>query len=255
MRRYVASLWLLSVAAPSAMTVLGAPAVVWLGFFTAAVLLDTGHSISPIAMSWSHAGFRQEMLGRPWKFIALPLAIMALAGSVGAATSAGWTSFVPGPYHSREITDLSNPFPILVWAYILWNFYHFGMQNFGVLRLCGWRSYRWPTMVGCVGLTTVALINFPPIVAFNHWVVAIGLCGKVMKDWRRWAFLAAMPTLGAIAIAWSVPTSHGTMILVIPWLISLRIGLGLVHFLYDRWTWKMSDPAVRATIGRSLILA
>ena len=37
--------------------------------------------------------------------------------------------------HSKKITDLSNPFPILVWVYLIWNGYHFGMQNFGVLSL------------------------------------------------------------------------------------------------------------------------
>jgi hypothetical protein len=55
--------------------------------------------------------------------------------SIGIITSLGWSSYVPGPYHSKQITDLSNPFPILVWVYVIWNGYHFGMQNFGVLSL------------------------------------------------------------------------------------------------------------------------
>src|SRR5205085_2405235 len=33
----------------------------------------------------------------------------------------------------------------------------------------------------------------------------------------------------------------------------LRIGLGLVHFLYDRWIYRFSDPCVRSTIGAELI--
>jgi hypothetical protein len=34
--------------------------------------------------------------------------------------------------------------------------------------------------------------------------------------------------------------------------VSLRLGLGFVHFLYDRWLWQFSDPRVRATIGADL---
>ena len=33
------------------------------------------------------------------------------------------------------VTDLSNPFPILVWVYMVWNAYDFGGQNFGVLPI------------------------------------------------------------------------------------------------------------------------
>jgi hypothetical protein len=35
----------------------------------------------------------------------------------------------------------------------------------------------------------------------------------------------------------------------------LRIGLGFVHFLYDRWVYKLSDPQVRAIIGRDIFRA
>jgi hypothetical protein len=34
--------------------------------------------------------------------------------------------------------------------------------------------------------------------------------------------------------------------------VGLRIGLGFVHFLYDRWVYKLSDPQVRAMIGRDI---
>ena len=43
------------------------------------------------------------------------------------------------------------------------------------------------------------------------------------------------------------------MIRVIPVIICARMGLGFVHFLYDRWVWKLRDPLVRATIGRDLL--
>jgi hypothetical protein len=34
--------------------------------------------------------------------------------------------------------------------------------------------------------------------------------------------------------------------------VGFRLGLGFVHFLYDRWLYKLSDPPVRATIGRDI---
>ena len=34
--------------------------------------------------------------------------------------------------------------------------------------------------------------------------------------------------------------------------VSIRLGLGFVHFCYDRWIYKLSDPAIRTTIGADL---
>lgn len=40
---------------------------------------------------------------------------------------------------------------------------------------------------------------------------------------------------------------------VIAALYGIRLfGIGFVHFLYSRWIWKLSNPLVRATIGRDL---
>ena len=57
------------------------------------------------------------------------------AVAVGAATSLGLTSYIKKSHHMFLLTDLSNPFSILVWVYMVWNAYHFGMQNFGVLSI------------------------------------------------------------------------------------------------------------------------
>src|SRR6266851_4428485 len=43
-----------------------------LSFFTVAVLLETGHNLSPIALAWLHGGFRRLMLGQPKKYTLLP---------------------------------------------------------------------------------------------------------------------------------------------------------------------------------------
>ena len=55
--------------------------------------------------------------------------------------------------------------------------------------------------------------------------------------------LSALPTYG-----FSVEVLHFTVTVV-----GLRLGLGFVHFLYDRWIYKLSDPRVRATIGADLL--
>ena len=106
-----------------------------LTIFTLVPLLKTGHSLSPIALAWSHQGFRRVMVERRAKFILLPGAVFLAAAGIGSATSLGLTSYVNAPHHLFLVNDLSNPFPVLVWVYMLWNAYHFGMQNFGVLPI------------------------------------------------------------------------------------------------------------------------
>lgn len=265
-RRFVGWLWLLS-GAPIGVALILLPPQGRLTLFAAAVLLETGHSLSPIVMSWVHREFRNVMLERPWKYIALPATAVAITLSVGAATSLGWTSLVYGPGHMTLITDWRNPFPVLVWIYFIWNIYHFGMQNFGVLSLCRNRArsvrQRYTDMVGCLSLTAFGMVVLPKLIqaqwaflvcagafSFNHWIVAIGLCGRVSR--HTFWFIAAMLLFGAVGFVWMIPTSNGLMIRVIPIIICARIGLGFWHFLQDRWMWKLSDPQVRATIGRDL---
>ena len=120
----------------------------WLfAFFLLVPFLETGHSISPIALAWSHTGFRRAMLERKPKFILLPSCVFLAATAIGTATSLGLTSYVQAPHRIFQITwshlasnwlqtpDITNPFPIVVWTYMIWNAYHFGMQNFGVLSI------------------------------------------------------------------------------------------------------------------------
>jgi hypothetical protein len=104
-------------------------------FFSLVPLLETGHSLSPIAAAWWHVGFRRVMLERKSKFILLPVSVFVGSAAVGAATSLDLTSYQAGPHQMFEATGLTNPFPIVVWLYMVWNAYHFGMQNFGVLSI------------------------------------------------------------------------------------------------------------------------
>jgi hypothetical protein len=266
-RRFVGWLWLLS-GLPIGLALVVLPPAGRLLFFTAAVFLETGHSLSPIVMAWTHRGFRAIMFRQPRKFLLLPLVVFGSAFAIGAVTSLGWTSFIPGPYHDRQITDLSNPFPILVWVYLIWNGYHFGMQIFGVLSLYreNPRSSRRRQidMFLCLASTALGMYALPMLAgsqslallcvgvfSFNHWLVAIGLSSRVSR--HTWVFIAAMLVVGAVGFVWMIPTSNGPMIRVIPVIICARMGLGFVHFLYDRWVWKLSDPLVRATIGRDLL--
>jgi hypothetical protein len=62
-----------------------------------------------------------------------------------------------------------------------------------------------------------------------------------------------MLLLDGVGFVWASPTPPGNVIRIVPVIICARIGLGFVHFLYDRWLWKLSDPRVRATIGRDLV--
>jgi hypothetical protein len=109
----------------------------------------------------------------------------------------------------------------------------------------------------------LALLWWQPIIgvavySLNHWLVAIGLSSHVYsaRCFRLraagWLFTLAMLFTGAIGFLWLIPTPNGTLLRVVPIVVSARLGFGFVHFLYDRWVWKMGDPRVRATIGRDL---
>lgn len=256
---------------PIGLFLLALPPSALLTFFAATVLLETGHSLSPIMLAWSHPGFRRRMLTRPWKYIALPAVVFSVTLAIGAATSLGWTSYVNAPHQMFRVTDMMNPFPVVVWIYWTWNIYHFGMQWFGMV--CLYRrdrpislNQRLDCKIICLGLTAFGMGVLPAITnsstvmlvgmgvfSASHWLQEIGLCAVVSR--RSWLFTAAALLMGVVGFAWMVPTPTGNFIRVIPVVISARMGLGFAHFLYDRWLWKIGDPEVRAIIGSSLFPA
>jgi hypothetical protein len=259
MRRFVIGLWLLS-GVPVGVALLFMPPAARAWCFALFVLLETGHSLSPIALAWSSRGIRGMMLGRPWKYIALPVAIFLAALAIGMATTWGWTSYNLTAHHQKDrITDLTNPFPLMVWLYWGWNIFHFGMQNFGVLRLGGLSvGGRGWDMALCLGMTAFCMAALPLLThdvwvffvmtgmfSVNHWVVDIGLSSRVSRH-PLW-FFGALLLVGAIGFAWMIPSSNGMMIVVIPAILGARYGLGFVHFLYSRWVWQRQ--------GRELLLA
>jgi hypothetical protein len=101
------------------------------------------------------------------------------------------------------------------------------------------------------------------IIALNHWLVAIGLASHVHANSSRgnpWPFALAMMSAGSVLFCFlfvdlrKVPTaglSAATLHFTVA-AVGLRLGLGFVHFLYDQWIYKLSDPQVRATIGRDI---
>jgi hypothetical protein len=252
-RRFVACLWLLS-SLPVGFALWALPPYGKMAMWAAAIVLDNAHRLSPIAASWAHREFRAVMLTRPWKTIGLPVALLAIATGIGAMTSLGWTSYVPVRGRQWIITDLSNPFPMLVWIYTVWNFYHFGMQNFGILSILRGRRSQWQRtcdMSWTAGATAAAMLITPGMVEFNHWITELGLCGRVSR--RAFFLIASMLAFGALGFLWMIPTPQGILMWVIPVLVGPQIGLGFWHFLQDRWMWKLSDPQVRATIGQDLL--
>lgn len=114
-----------------------------------------------------------------------------------------------------------------------------------------------------LGLVWIGGLWIFAIVALNHWMTAVGLSAHAWSaaDLRRAVLFAALLILSGVLL-WCVlfwdpskgfpsrAASHFAM-----GAVGFRLGLGLVHFLYDRWVWKLSDPQVRATIGADLFRA
>lgn len=234
--RFAGLLWLFSFGiAAAAFVALPAEALVYC--LIASIVIQTGHQLSPIALAWSSAGFRDVMLARPMQFLLLP------AGVALAAVAC--------------------PFWWVWHAYWTWNAYHYGMQNFGVLSLWRRPKRRRLTMAACLAVTSVPMLlsfvwhpRWPWLFAlaaagsFNHWVVDIGLSGRVSR--HVWLFVGGVLAAGLIGLVWYEPTARGFHRRS-DGLLQIAMALGFVHFLYSRWVWKMGDPQVRATIGANLM--
>ena len=228
----------------------GRLAVAW---FAVLLLLEAMHVLSPILLAWMHKGLRQIMLREPRKYILLPATVLAAAAAVSVATAVGWTAYDPasGPIKAHA-TGLDNPFPILFGIYLVWNYYHFSMQNYGVLRLCGIDVGRWGKLIAFAG-TAAAIKLMPLVVSVNHWITDIGLSLRVAP--RKWWFVYILIVLSPVVFLWNVATPEGISLRrmegVVIVFAGLRWGVGFVHFLYSRWIWKLSDPQVRATVSHS----
>ena len=172
-----------------------------------------------------------------------------------------------------QVTNLQVPMVLWGTIYAMWNLYHAGAQNFGFLCLYRRKGYspfgrKFIVLMICV-VVTVAIAHEAPrfwhyrmvflfclgCVTVNHWLAAIGLSSHAYarhKQCSPWLFVVAVTLAGTLigyAIFTAVMYSPRLAILA----LSLRGALGIWHFLQDRWVWKLSDPQVRATIGRDLL--
>jgi hypothetical protein len=298
-------------------------------------LLGTAHLISPIALAWGRPDLRAMALSKPAKFIGLPLLLLASAAIVGSISAALPLDAVLdfSKISVRSPADFQNLLIVLLLVYVVWNAYHFGMQNFGVLSIyrakSGGGRRSWDMSFCLVTITVATLLPFVPLFPFarhlyspikwgvialaaasipimlsresrfgprtifiattalgppamlwwgflshswswlplwpfiwgfallsmNHWLVSIGLASHVYSRQRRCSpllFVAASAILGGLVFVALFVDPRTLAMHITATAIALRLGLGFVHFLYDRWLYKFSDPQVRATIGRDI---
>jgi hypothetical protein len=203
----------------------------------AIMILETGHNVSPVILAWSKPGLR-SIVRREWgKHLVLP--VVLLAGC------------------------LFLPWSIVFGVYFVWNGWHFGMQLFGVSCLYAKprdqdaRLRRALLIVGLFVAQYAAVVVVPPspqiqllifgIVSFNHWLVDIGLSSQA-SGWR-WGFI---PLVLVIGVVWLVLRNGPLSVQVVPQIIAIRAGIGMIHFVYSARIWQLNDPQVRAAISTDL---
>lgn len=233
------------------------------------IAINTAHLLAPVAMAWSHRGFRIEMRRHKSKFVALPLALIVLGLiAAGLSWALGDTIEINQVTLAAKFLDASNmvhPLGLLAAVYFVWNLYHFGMQNYGFLRL--YRPKLDKALAMQLGMFTTILLmivlpekfRIPQLfmfvlgaVIFQHQLAALGIAAHVWANHRRRSqlfFVAPLLVFGClVSFGYSFLHSGWPLMLV----IGLRATAGFGHFLYDRWVWRLSDPQVRATIGYDL---
>ena len=120
-RRFAGWLWLLS-GAPVGLAIMLMPPAARIWAFALFILLDTGHALSPIALAWTHGGFRRQVIyARPNKFITYPMLLFLGAIVIGVITQAGLTSYRNSIISIPTLDDWSNPFLLMAWLYSVWN--------------------------------------------------------------------------------------------------------------------------------------
>ena len=229
------------------------------------VALNSGHLLAPIAMAWGHRGFRRVMLVNRRKFIFTPVAIVIMGGIAGAAVGKSLPiNPITLSVRVDDLADYARPLVVLLVVYFVWNAYHFAMQNYGLLRFYWAALDRAAAMQLAMFGTLLGMIIIPikfhqpqlslfllGLIIINHQLVAIGLAGHVLGNhWRRSPLWFAGALLAAgVVLVWLMLDAAAHVAMVV---VGLRVTAGFVHFLYDRWVWKLGNPQVRATIGAEL---
>jgi hypothetical protein len=227
-------------------TLLVLPSEGRIALFTTAIFLDTGHSLSPIALAWTTRDFRRMMLADPVKYIALPVFVLAICTAIGFDRSFGHPTL----------------FGAMTMVYFWWNLYHFGMQNFGILQLWNHTKRRCNLALGLGGValgmglpsffsSSLLLVGLfgTGLFAFNHWLTDVALSSRISRF--GWLFGAAMLVVGCVGFVWLFPVSDGmghklSLGPSLRIILGARFGLGFVHFLYSRWVWRRGSPVMAA---------
>ncbi len=177
-----------------------------------------------------HLSFRNALFA-PVEWCVVALSVGSIAILLGREWARGWSM----PRAIFIVATALTPLLTLWWA--CWA--HGAVVRWPSLQ----RIPLWP------GLWAFALLSM------NHWLVSIGLAAHVLSRRRPGAlviFPVVMLVAGGALFALLFVDVHTWSVRVTALAVSIRLGLGLVHFCYDRWLYKLSDPAMRATIGAAI---
>jgi hypothetical protein len=231
------------------------------------LIFNSGHLISPVAMAWSHPDFRRVMSLYKIRFIIIPLIIIVLGFTAGLLVK---TPFPTNPITLAVKVDINNwlaytnPLIMVLVVYFTWNAYHYCKQNYGMFFLYlpeinKITAMQWATFITLFGFIIIPEMFHQPkislfffgLIIFNHQLVSIGIASHIWSNTHHrnplW-FAGAMIIAGG-GLTWLI--LHFAPMIIMP-IVGMRATAGFVHFLYERWVYKFSDPNVRETIGRQL---
>jgi hypothetical protein len=222
-----------------------------LAAMTAGIVLDHAHLVSPSGLAWSNSNARKRMLTQWCKFILFPLALVVLSLYVGL-----------------NVNNTNAPaFVILALIYSWWNVFHFAAQNYGICRLFGYHKW-WQTDIAIV-VTIIPFVMFPfagtvGLILANytlglaHWITDWGLCSWASRRWIVFGGLALVAGLFGLLFKDVSLCDNAVGVclwqIAVPWLLSLRFGLGFVHFLYSRWVWRHGRELLGTAHGESVLM-
>ncbi len=239
----------------------------------ALLCINFGHALSPIALAWTHGPFRRLMLQKPSKFIGVPAVVIVAGIAAAVGTWVMFPDFRPGRMSLENVKLDQLDVPLVLWAnlYAVWNLYHAGAQNFGFLclyRRQGWKGRsKLGALAACVAVTVLlghevgrvfgyqwVFLFFMGLMTVNHWFAAIGLAAHVHAQHNDCSplWFAAGVILAGSLLVWAFYMTLAASFQAAIMALCLRGSLGIWHFLQDRWVWQLSNPQVRATIGRDV---
>jgi hypothetical protein len=187
------------------------------------LLFRVGHLASPVALAWSHSGFRGVMLERKVRFVVIPAVVFAAAAIAGIFAP---EIVVPNDLNPGGTVRVGtgNVFNLAAWTaivYFIWNQYHFSMQNFGMLRLYAARAkvstHRGADKAVCILMTVawsvVILTHLSFVPPNDKYVFALACClmSAVLAvfmlaragSWPRAMFILA--TISPVVVSfWSI---------------------------------------------------